>query len=109
MSAARTVSRLAVGDLTIKPIEEIYDAKRDPVKGARNEQLNEDLPFDSRAGMTVAHHFPLDADYVFKVRFVALQPPGGPHNAETDPYQLRVAGKARLHPIGVPVPAAHPT
>ena len=70
MSAARKVSRLAVGDLTLKPVEEIYDAKRDPLKGTRNEQLNEDLPFDSRAGMTVEHYFPLDAEYVFKVRFV---------------------------------------
>ncbi len=68
MSAARRVSRLAVGDLSLKPVEEIYDAKRDPNKGARNEQLNEDMPFDSRAGMTVAHYFPLDADYVFKIR-----------------------------------------
>src|SRR5258706_10702477 len=62
MSAARKVSRLAVGDLTVKPVEEIYDVKRDPVKGSRNEQLNDELPFDSRAGMTVAHYFPLDAD-----------------------------------------------
>ena len=70
MSAARKVSRLAVGDLTLKPVEEIYDAKRDPNKGSRNEQLNDDLPFDSRAGMTVEHYFPLDAEYVFKIRFV---------------------------------------
>ena len=33
------VSRLAVGDLTMKPVEEIYDAKRDPLKGSRNERL----------------------------------------------------------------------
>ena len=51
MSAAHKVSRLAVGDLTLKPVEEIYDAKRDPVKGIRNEQLNDELPFDSRAGI----------------------------------------------------------
>src|SRR6266436_5087638 len=44
MSAARKVSRLAVGDLTLKPVEDMYDAKRDPLKGARNEQLNDDLP-----------------------------------------------------------------
>src|SRR6185503_18152097 len=49
MSAARKVSRFAVGDLTLKPVDEIYDAKRDPVKGARNEQLNEDMPFGSRS------------------------------------------------------------
>ena len=102
MSAARKISRLAVGDLTLKPVEEIYDAKRDPVKGSRNEQLNDDLPFDSRAGMTVAHYFPLDAGYVFKVRFRGVQSDG--EEGDTDPYQLRVALKAGLHTIGVTSP-----
>src|SRR5262245_10602341 len=37
MSAARKISRLAVGDLTLKPVEEIYDARRDPMNGSRNE------------------------------------------------------------------------
>src|SRR5215831_6883226 len=102
MSAARTISRLAVGDLTMKPVEQIYDAKRDPNKGARNEQLNDDLPFDSRAGITVAHYFPLDADYVFKIRFAGIQPEG--EEAEGDPYQVRVPVKAGLRTIGVTSP-----
>jgi mono/diheme cytochrome c family protein len=102
MSAASKISRLAVGDLTLKPVEEIYDAKRDPFKGSRNERLNDDLPFDSRAGMTVAHYFPLDADYVFKVRFRGVQP--GVDGAELDPYQVRVAVKAGLHTVGVTSP-----
>jgi mono/diheme cytochrome c family protein len=102
MSAARKVSRLAVGDLTLKPVEDIYDAKRDPLKGARNEQLNDDLPFDSRAGLTVEHYFPLDAEYVFKVRLSGVQP--GPDETQTDPYQVRVAVKAGLHTVGVTSP-----
>ena len=102
MSAARKVSRLAVGDLTLKPVEEIYDAKRDPNKGARNEQLNDDLPFDSRAGMTVEHYFPLDAEYVFKVRVSGVQP--GSDEAKEDPYQVRVPVKAGLRTIGVTSP-----
>ena len=102
MSAAHKVSRLAVGDLALKPVEEIYDAKRDPLMGARNEQLNEDLPFDSRAGMTVGHYFPLDAEYVFKVRFLGVQQGG--EETETDPYQVRVAVKAGLHTVGVTSP-----
>jgi mono/diheme cytochrome c family protein len=102
MSAARTISRLAVGDLALKPVEEIYDAKRDPNKPTRNEQLNEDLPFDSRAGMTVSHYFPLDAEYVFKVRFAGVQASG--EEAEIDPYQVRVPVKAGLHTIGVTAP-----
>jgi mono/diheme cytochrome c family protein len=102
MSAARKVSRLAVGDLAVKPVEEIYDAKRDPLKGSRNEQLNEELPFDSRAGMTVAHYFPLDAEYVFKIRLSGVQSDG--EEAPIDPYQMRVAVKAGLHTVGVTSP-----
>ncbi|HKB10229.1 MAG TPA: DUF1592 domain-containing protein, partial [Vicinamibacterales bacterium] len=103
MSAARKISRLAVGDLTTRPIEEIYAAPRDPSKGSRNEQLNDDLPFDSRAGMTVSHYFPLDAEYVFKVRFLGVQQQGGEETA-IDPYQVRVPIKAGLHVVGVTAP-----
>jgi mono/diheme cytochrome c family protein len=102
MSAARKVSRLAVGDLTLKPVEEIYDAKRDPNKGVRNEQLNDELPFDSRAGMTVEHYFPLDGEYVFKLRILGVQP--GAEETELDPYRVRLAVKAGLHTVGVTSP-----
>src|SRR5262249_8820278 len=106
MSAARKVSRLAVGDLAMKPVEEIYDAKRDPVKGSRNEQLNDDLPFDSRAGMTVSHYFPVDAEYVFKVRFLGVQQGG--EETEVDPYQVRLPVKAGRHGVGVTSPRENP-
>ncbi len=102
MTAARRISRLAVGDLTMKAVEDVYDVRRDPFKGSRNEQLNDDLPFDSRAGLSVAHYFPVDADYVFKIRFLGLRPDG--EEAETDPYQVRVAVKAGLHTVGVTSP-----
>ena len=93
LSAAHRVSRLAVGDLTMKPAEQIYEAKRDPLKGSRNERLSDDLPFDSRAGIAVSHYFPLDGEYVFKVRVLGVQADG--EQTETDPYQLRVAGEGR--------------
>ena len=102
MSAARRVSRLAVGDLTLKPADEMYDAKRDLIKGSRNEQLNPDLPFDSRAGMTVQHYFPVDGEYVFKVRFLGVL--AGTDEAAADPYQTRVKMKAGLHTVGVTSP-----
>ena len=101
LSAAYKVSRLAVGDLTMKPVEEIYDAKRDPLKGSRNERLNDELPFDSRGGIVVAFYFPVDADYVFKVRFLGVQ---ADEETETDPYQVRTAVKAGLHTVGVTSP-----
>jgi hypothetical protein len=101
MLAARRVSRLAVGDLSQKPYEEIYDAPRDPFKGVRNEQLSEDLPFDSRAGLSVRHYFPADAEYVFKVRFrgVPAALPGEP-----DPFEVRIPVKAGLQLVGVTSP-----
>ncbi len=102
MSAARRISRLAVGDLTLKPVEDIYDAKRDPIKGVRNERLSDDLPFDSRAGISIQHYFPVDAEYVFKVRIPG--PPVGENDPEIDPYQVRVPVKAGLHAVGVTSP-----
>jgi hypothetical protein len=113
LSAAYKVSRLAVGDLSIKPAEDIYDAKRDPNKGTRNERLSDDpgaaaapgtpgLPFDSRAGIVVSHYFPVDAEYVFKLRILGVQADGEP--ADTDPFQVRVGVKAGLHTVGVTSP-----
>ncbi len=102
MSAGRRVTRLAVGDLTLKPVEEIYEAKRDPLKGSRNERLSDDLPFDSRAGISVNHYFPVDAEYEFEVRFVGLLPTGD--EADTYPYRFRVPVKAGLHSVGVTSP-----
>ena len=102
MSAARRVSALAIGDPAIRPVEEIYKAKRDPNNSVRNERLSDDLPFDSRAGIVVSHYFPLDADYVFKVRALGVQADGD--QAEIDPYQVRIAVKAGLHTVGVTSP-----
>ena len=102
MSAARRISRMAVGDLTLKPVEDIYDAKRDPVKGTRNERLSDALPFDSRAGISIQHYFPVDGEYVFKIRIPG--PPIGENDPEIDPYQVRIPVKAGLHWIGVTSP-----
>jgi mono/diheme cytochrome c family protein len=102
MTAARRISRLAVGDTTLKPVEDIYDAKRDPLKGTRNERISDTLPFDSRAGISIQHYFPVDAEYVFKIRIPA--PPVGENDAEIDPYQVRIPVKAGLHWVGVTSP-----
>ena len=102
MTAARRISRLAIGDVTLKPVEEIYDAKRDPVKGTRNERISDDLPFDSRAGISIQHYFPVDGEYVFKIRIPGA--PIGENDAEIDPYQVRIPVKAGLHWVGVTSP-----
>ena len=102
MTAARRISRLAIGDITLKPVEDIYDAKRDPLKGTRNERISDNLPFDSRAGISIQHYFPVDGEYVFKIRIPG--PPVGENDPEIDPYQVRIPVKAGLHWVGVTSP-----
>ena len=67
MSAARRISRLAVGDPTIGPgfTSRTYVV---PINMAQNDRMSEDLPFGSRAGLAVHHRFPLDGEYVIRLR-----------------------------------------
>ena len=64
MAAASKISRLAIGDPAVLPSIQTYDASKLLVQ---NDRMSEELPFGSRGGMVVRHHFPLDADYVIKV------------------------------------------
>ena len=97
MTAARRISRLAIGDITLKPVEDIYDAKRDPVKGTRNERISDYLPFDSRAGISIQHYFPVDGEYVFKVRIPG--PPVGENDPGDRPVPSAHSGQGRT-PLG---------
>ena len=67
MSAARRVSRLAVGDPTVGPgfASETYEIPKTLVQ---DDRMSEDLPFGSRGGVAIRHHFPLDGEYVIKLR-----------------------------------------
>jgi cytochrome c5 len=72
LTAAAKIARLAIGDKALRPTVERYTA----VKGNSNEQtwlwqtdrLSEDFPLGSRGGIAARHYFPVDGDYVFKVR-----------------------------------------
>ena len=68
MSAARKISRLAIGDHTGRPDSETYDVPRFL---GQEDRTSEDLPFGSRGGLAVRHFFPLDGDYLIKVRLKA--------------------------------------
>ena len=64
MSASWNISRLAVGDPSISPTSSIYRARADL---SQNEHI-EGLPLGTRGGITVRHNFPLDGEYLIKVR-----------------------------------------
>jgi mono/diheme cytochrome c family protein len=62
--AAQTISRLAVGDPTIRPVIETYKQ----LELLRQEdRVSEDLPFGTRGGVATNHNFPVDGEYTIKV------------------------------------------
>jgi hypothetical protein len=64
LSAARKISRLAVGDPTAAPTVETFRISR----GLRqDERMSEEFPFGTRGGIVVHPHFPLDGEYVVKI------------------------------------------
>jgi hypothetical protein len=67
LAAARAISRLAVGDepLRLAPVSALY---KNPKLLEQDVRTSEDLPFGSRGGLAVRHHFPLAGEYTFKVR-----------------------------------------
>ena len=65
MFAARKISRLAVGDPAMGPAIETFNVSR----GLRqDDRMSEDLPFATRGGTLIRHYFPLDGEYVVKIR-----------------------------------------
>ena len=65
LSAAATISRLAVGDPSLAATSTEFSI---PPATVQTERESRDLPIGSRGGIAVRHHFPLDAEYVIKVR-----------------------------------------
>ena len=65
--AANRISRLAVGDPTIGPgfAPAAYSTSRFLYQ---DDRMSEDLPFGSRGGMAIRHHFPLDGQYEVRIR-----------------------------------------
>ncbi len=67
MSVARMVSRLAVGDTEIKPEAREFDVPK-LGKGRRAGRISDALPFDSAGGLAIEYHFPVDAEYLIKIK-----------------------------------------
>ena len=98
LSVARKISRLAIGDPTIKPVEDAFEPRRAPGRNApvspRLEQVSDDLPFNSAGGVSVRYYFPLDAEYILRVNF------GGADKK----FELRIPIKAGAREVGVTFP-----
>src|SRR5712691_7699077 len=76
LTAVHRVSRLAIGDSGMRPVEETYTLPKGIIQ---NERMSEDLPLRSRGGMAVRDNFPADGEYTVKIR---MQRDGDPVNGD---------------------------
>ena len=105
LAAAAKISRLAIGDPSLEPTSTEFQV---PPATVQSERESRELPIGSRGGIAVHHHFPLDAEYVIKVRLQRGK------DATTivgmfEPRQLdiRLDGRRlQLFTVGGPRPAA---
>ena len=95
MSVGRMISRLAVGDPNLKPEVNEFESPRPGRAAVRNERVSDDLPFDSAGGMVIQYSFPVDAEYVFRIKTLS----GGA--APPKVYELRTPVKAGTRTVGV--------
>jgi Protein of unknown function (DUF1587)/Planctomycete cytochrome C len=84
LSAASTVSRLAMGDPTINPVVDTFKV---PTAWVQDDRTGEDLPFGSRGGTSLRYQFPLDGEYSIKVvlkrqLYLYLMGMGEPHQID---------------------------
>jgi hypothetical protein len=65
MSVARQITRLATGLPPAQPGMERFEI---PLHVMQNDRQSEDLPLGSRGGLAIHYNFPVDGEYVIKVR-----------------------------------------
>lgn len=65
LSLARQVTRLVTGMPPIRPTIETFNI---PLHVVQDDRESENLPFGSRGGIAVPYNFPVDGEYLIKVR-----------------------------------------
>ena len=65
LSVARQVTRLAVG---LPPVSPGFQTFEIPLHVVQDTRQDEALPLGSRGGLAIPYHFPVDGEYVIKVR-----------------------------------------
>ena len=84
MSAAHKIARMAIGESHAVPVAQIYSVARLLVQ---DDRISEDLPFGSRGGVAIRHHFPADGEYSVKTKlrtnlYDYIRGLGKPHRLE---------------------------
>src|SRR5689334_18615559 len=72
VSAAAAVSRRAVGDPNMPPVFVRYGALKNSANDQtylrQTDRLGEDFPLGTKGGVAAKHYFPVDGQYVFRIR-----------------------------------------
>ena len=84
LSAARLISRMAVGDPTIRP--DVYHHAV-PASVRQDGRMSDDLPFGSQGGMAFRYQFPAAGEYALRVYLQS------PSVLEGQPVDLRLDGE----------------
>jgi hypothetical protein len=101
LTAARKLSRLAIGDPAVAPSSDTYRTPLDLTQGSRLE----DLPFGTRGGLAIRRYFPVDGEWRVRVGYVP-----GYEKARAERHDLEVSvdgERIQLFPIQAPQ-AANP-
>jgi len=65
VSAARKITRVAIGDPAMRPDFTTYDVSRFL---NQEDRMGEELPFGSRGGIAIRHFFPADGEYTVRIK-----------------------------------------
>lgn len=97
VSAASFVARRAVGDTSIPPAFVRYGALKDNANDLtylrQVDRLGEDFPLGSKGGVAAEHYFPVDGEYVFKLRLQRTWSSEIRGLNEPNQFELRIDGQ----------------
>ena len=65
LAAARKIGRQALGEIPLGPEIETYKI---PILMLQDDRMGDDVPFGSRGGIGIRHHFPVDGEYDLEIR-----------------------------------------
>jgi mono/diheme cytochrome c family protein len=88
LNAAAQISQMALAHVRESAAPETVFVPTDRNQGSR---FSEDLPWGSRGGLAIRHHFPVDGAYQFQLRLNESGAAGGIMGLTAEPHQLDVS------------------
>ena len=87
MSAATKISRLALASPDNRPASHFYAV---PARARQDARMDGRLPFATQGGLAVRHTFPLDGEYLFKIRLQRNSVSYGIEGIEEDEHAIEL-------------------